>query len=197
MKICKYIIGYGPTEATICCVSYMYSKVNKEDKEGFLPIGTPSSNTYIGIINSSTGKLQPINTIGEIIIGGDCVSSGYTKSSLNKTFIYNNDFNMICYHTGDYGFFLDDGNIVFVGRIDKQVKINGHRIELQEIDKIIQTYPQIVKSVSIVKDKKIITYFKASVSIDLGNLKQFVQKYLPSYMIPNKIYQIEKYPYDY
>ena len=172
----------------------MYSKVNKEDKEGFLPIGTPSSNTYIGIINSSTGKLQPINTIGEIIIGGDCVSSGYTKSSLNKTFIYNNDFNMICYHTGDYGFFLDDGNIVFVGRIDKQVKINGHRIELQEIDKIIQTYPQIVKSVSIVKDKKIITYFKASVSIDLGNLKQFVQKYLPSYMIPNKIYQIENIP---
>ena len=147
----------------------MYNKSNQVFSNGFLPIGTPSSNTYIGIINSSTGKLQPINTIGEIVIGGDCISSGYTKENLNKNFIYNKDFNMICYHTGDYGLFLENGNIVFIGRIDKQVKINGHRIELQEIDKIFQAYPQIVKSVSIVEDKKIFTYFKATATIDLND----------------------------
>lgn len=172
----------------------MYNKLNQVHSNDFLPIGTPSSNTYIEIINSSTGKLQPPNTIGEIIIGGDCVSAGYTKEILNKNFIYNNDFNTVCYHTGDYGYFLEDGNIVFVGRIDKQVKINGHRIELQEIDKVLQTYPQIIKSVSIIKNKKILTYFKATKIIDLKDLKEFIKNYLPSYMLPNKIFQIDNIP---
>lgn len=172
----------------------MYNKSNQVFSNGFLPIGTPDSNTYIGIINSSTGQLQPINTAGEIIIGGDCISSGYTKENLNKNFIYNKDFNTVCYHTGDYGFFSENGNIVFIGRIDKQVKINGHRIELQEIDKILQTYPQIIKSVSIVKAKKIFTYFKASEPVNLNDLKNFIKNYLPTYMMPSKIFQIDSIP---
>jgi len=168
MITCKFTTGYGPTEATICCVSYMYNKLNKQNSNHTLPIGTPSANSYIGIINPSTGKLQPNNTVGEIIIGGDCVAEGYTDENLNSTFIFNNDLNTICYHTGDYGYFLEDGNIIFVGRLDNQVKINGHRIELQEIDKTIQLFTDIIKSISIIKNKKITTYFKASSKININ-----------------------------
>ena len=186
--------GYGPTEATICCVSYMYNKENQISSNSFLPIGTPSANTFIGIINPATAKLQPYNTIGEIIIGGDCVSSGYTDKSLNKAFIYNTDFNTVCYHTGDYGYFLNDGNIVFAGRIDNQVKINGHRIELQEIDKVIQSYSTVIKSISLIKNKKINTFVKTNEKTDINNLKNYIKSYLPYYMVPSKIIEISEIP---
>lgn len=76
--------GYGPTEATICCISYMYSTSNEIDSSNFLPIGTPLANTNILILNASCNKLQPFYTPGEICILGDCLSSGYVNSSLNE-----------------------------------------------------------------------------------------------------------------
>lgn len=187
--------GYGPTEATICCISYMYNSSNKINTSDFLPIGTPLANTNILILNSNCNKLQPFYTPGEICISGDCLSSGYVDTSLNNgKFVISDYYNKVIYKTGDYGYILPNGNIIFIGRIDNQVKINGHRIELQEISNIIQSYTSINKSICIIKDKHIICYFTADQSIDIDLLKSFLKKSLPYYMIPFKIIQLNSFP---
>ena len=187
--------GYGPTEATICCISYMYNNSNKIKSSNFLPIGTPLSNTNILILNSSCNRLQPFYTPGEICILGDCLSSGYVDNSLNNgKFINSNYYSKIMYKTGDYGYFLPDGNIMFVGRIDNQVKINGHRIELQEINNMVQSYNSINKSVVLVDKNHIICYFTADTTVNINWLKNYLENSLPYYMIPFKFIQLNTFP---
>ena len=186
--------GYGPTEATICCISYMYSKQNMTEVHGFVPIGTPLANNKILIVDSKTKKLQPKLVPGEIIILGDQVSSGYVDSSLNTPFVFCNYYNETSYFTGDFGYYDFDGNIVFSGRKDNQVKINGHRIELLEIDNTIQSYKNISRSFTFVKNKKIYSFFVSQEKIELTSLKNHLHNLLPNYMIPYRLLQITDIP---
>ncbi|MGN1299484.1 MAG: amino acid adenylation domain-containing protein [Candidatus Scatovivens sp.] len=186
--------GYGPTEATICCISYMYDNNNKLNKTGFLPIGTPMSNTKILILNKSSNTLQPLGIPGEICISGDCISPGYVDSVLNYKFCQNKYYDTSMYKTGDFAYQQNDGNILFIGRIDNQVKLNGHRIELEEINNVINTFDNIKKSVTIVKNKKIICFFISNYQINIEELKNFLKNKLPNYMIPSKFIQLEFIP---
>lgn len=113
---------------------------------------------------------------------------------MNGKFVVSDYYKKVMYKTGDYGYFLPDGNIMFVGRIDNQVKINGHRIELQEINNIVQSYNSINKSISIVDKKHIICYFTADKSINISLLKDFLKKSLPYYMVPFKLVQLSAFP---
>lgn len=112
---------------------------------------------------------------------------------MNGKFVVSDYYKKVMYKTGDYGYFLPDGNIMFVGRIDNQVKINGHRIELQEINNIVQSYNSINKSISIVDKKHIICYFTADKSINISLLKDFLKKSLPYYMVPFKLVQLSAF----
>lgn len=113
---------------------------------------------------------------------------------MNGKFVVSDYYKKVMYKTGDYGYFLPDGNIMFIGRIDNQVKINGHRIELQEINNIVQSYNSINKSISIVDKKHIICYFTADKSINISLLKDFLKKSLPYYMVPFKLAQLSAFP---
>ena len=188
--------GYGPTEATICCVSYMYNEPHDFD-DGVLPIGKPLGNTNVYIVHKESGRLQPIGVPGEIFVTGDCLSTGYfnnsilTKNSFEKS-IYTN---AIGYHTGDYAKFLPNGNIKFIGRIDSQVKIHGYRIELKEIDSVISSYPNIVKSITLVSpNKQIFSAFISDNNIDISSLKNFIKEKLPQYMVPTRLIKVSSFP---
>ena len=186
--------GYGPTEATICSISYMYTKTNMVTSNGYIPIGTPLANNKVIIVHPKTRRLQPLYVPGEIIILGDQISIGYVDSSLNKPFSICNYYNEKSYSTGDFAYYTNNGIIVFCGRKDNQVKLNGHRIELSEIDNVIESYKNITRSFSFVKDKRIVTFFVANEKIDLTDLKSFLYNLLPNYMIPYKLLQISKIP---
>ncbi|MGN1310508.1 MAG: amino acid adenylation domain-containing protein, partial [Clostridia bacterium] len=186
--------GYGPTEATICCISYMYSNKNKIISNDFIPIGRPLNNTKILIVNPITKQIQPIGVPGEILILGDQVAEGYVDLSLNTNFYLCPYFNEVAYCSGDFAYYSEDGNINFIGRKDNQVKLNGHRIELLEIDNIIQSFENITRSVTLIKDNKIIAFFTSSKEINTINLKKFIKNKLPIYMVPYKLLQIAKFP---
>ena len=109
-------------------------------------------------------------------------------------FIYIN--NKLLYRTGDLVRWLENGEIEFVTREDGQIKKNGFRIELSEIDNVIMKKEQIIECTSVFENNRqmIISYVVSKNKIDENEIKKFVKKFLPIYMVPSRIIEIKKMP---
>ncbi|GMQ63366.1 non-ribosomal peptide synthetase family protein [Vallitalea maricola] len=185
--------SYGPTETTVCAT---YNKCN----EGNVSlIGSPIGNYKVYIMDRYE-NLMPIGYEGEIVIGGIGVSKGYyNDSSLTKKKFIKSPFNEseILYKSGDKGRYLLDGNIEYMGRLDRQVKILGNRIELDEIENKINKVTGIENSVMTcvkMKDKIQLVCYYISSTIKENILRDILKKSLPAYMIPNHIIRLEIFP---
>ena len=189
------INGYGPTENTTfsCCFT-----IDKKYTQS-IPIGKPISNSTAYVVDS-LGNICPIGVPGELWVGGDGVSKGYLNNETltNEKFIKNPFGNDIVYKTGDLVKWLPDGNIEFIGRIDNQVKVRGFRIELNEINKKIIENPYIKEAFTTIKTikniKYICSYIVVKKDFDLNNLKIYLNKFLPNYMIPTYFIKMKKLP---
>ncbi|MDU1412334.1 MAG: amino acid adenylation domain-containing protein [Clostridium sp.] len=193
----EYINAYGPTEGTIVATIWHYNR----DTSKVISIGKPLYNTKIYIMDKYL-NIQPIGVKGEICISGVGVSQGY----LNKKELTNEKFidspfeeNMKVYKTGDLGRYLPDGNIEYLGRIDNQVKIRGLRIELGEIESKILEHDDVKEVfVNVFEDqtgeKHICAYVVPEKDIKELELKEYLKKTLPNYMIPDKVISISKMP---
>ncbi|MGD2092001.1 MAG: amino acid adenylation domain-containing protein, partial [Candidatus Aminicenantes bacterium] len=189
---------YGPTETTV------WSTLKDLIRGGKLTIGCPIANTRVYILNPYD-QLQPPGIAGELCIGGDGLSRGYlNRPELTaEKFIKNPIFDDRFYRTGDLARWLPDGDCEFLGRIDHQIKIRGYRIELGEIESLLANNQQIKEAVVVVKeandgntdgDKYLCAYFVADNKIHHEELRQFLSKELPDYMIPSYFSQIEEMP---
>jgi amino acid adenylation domain-containing protein len=130
---------YGPTEATVWATAY---RLTPADSELNVPIGKPTSNSQIYILDTDQNRV-PVGVSGEIYIGGKGVAKGYFNNSAltNKYFIqntFNPESSDDLYRTGDLARYRSDGTIEFLGRIDNQVKVRGYRVELGEIQEAIK-----------------------------------------------------------
>lgn len=193
----EIINTYGPTECTDV-VSYYRCTDKDYSENSSIPIGRALPNVNLYIVNNN--KLCGIGVPGEVCIAGVGVSKGYLNNrTLTEEKFTNNIFGQgKMYHTGDLGKWLPDGNIMYMGRIDQQVKIHGIRIELDEIESAIRKESNVNDCAVIVreknKEKNIYAYVVGDSAIDIKNLKNNIRKYLPEYMIPNYLMQIPKIP---
>lgn len=184
---------YGPTEATIGCVA--------GKMEGQITIGKPIHNTSIYILDQDN-KICPIGVTGELYIGGSGIAKGYLNNPelTQEKFITNPfDENSIIYKTGDLGKWLVDGRIVYFGRKDQQVKVRGHRIELEEIENNIRNYPSISNALVAVKEdssggKSIVAYYVSKDGIKEDDMNDFLAKTLPEFMLPNYYIELNEIP---
>ncbi len=184
---------YGPSECTSCSTYKVVTDSNK------ITIGKPFYNTQIYICDKDS-NLRPIGFSGEICISGDGVSLGYINNEdLTKNAFIDNPFGPgKLYKTGDIGAFTENGEIVYIGRKDYQVKIRGLRIELSEIEKQISLFPNI-NNVAVVchesKDSKyIVCYYTSNTKIDPNDIRTYLAQKLPAYMIPKYILSLEALP---
>lgn len=193
---CTIYNGYGPSETTI------FSTVEDVTNLKNITIGKPIGNTQIYILGKDK-TLLPMYYPGEIYIAGDGVGAGYKENEelTNKSFLknpFNNNSKL--YKTGDLGFYLPDGTIKCLGRVDNQIKLRGLRIEIGEIEEIINSFDKEkkLKSGVIVKNKNgnvsLHAFFTSPNEINIDELKKYIQSYLPNYMIPNTFTYIEKMP---
>ncbi|KQB41364.1 non-ribosomal peptide synthetase [Flavobacterium aquidurense] len=189
--------NYGPTENTVVSTSW---KVNT-NKTGIIPIGSPISNTQIYILDEQKQPL-PIGVSGKIYVSGASIARGYLNlPELTAEKFVTNPFvaNTLMYETGDLGRWLADGSIEFLGRNDFQVKIRGHRIELGDIESVLihfsPSLSQVVVAVQEQKGEKVlVAYYVSQDNIDKSDLRHFLQKELPEYMIPNFYVALDKVP---
>ena len=194
----KIINGYGPTETTICCTALNYKPLLEE---GIVSIGKPLINDNIYIVNSDY-NIQPIGIPGEIYVTGKGVGLGYINKKIEteRNFLDNifDKQSKKMYKTGDIAKWNEDGTIDFIGRNDSQVKISGHRIELNEINHMIMEYPNIIKAYTMIYKKAerdyIISYYIAEKEIIPQNINAFLKQKLADYAIPNFLIQLEKFP---
>lgn len=195
-KSYRIVNNYGPTENTVVTTSFVVDR-NYDN----IPIGKPIDNTKIYIMDKNN-NLQPIGVPGELCISGDSLSRGYLNNSklTEEKFVVNPfDRDKMLYHTGDLARMLLDGNIEFIGRIDRQVKIRGNRIEIDEIQNVLLGQDAIKEAVVVAKedareDKYIVAYIITEARISTLELKEYLSKYLPSYMIPTYFVTIDKLP---
>lgn len=190
---------YGPTEATVGCMTYLFNP--SIDKGLSVPIGKPADNVQIYILNCDMNPV-PVGQIGEIYISGDGVAKGY----LNQPYLTEQKFLDNCFlqdkrmfKTGDLARFNFDWQIEFCGRNDSQIKIQGYRIELDEIEKAMLSIKGIQR-VIIIPDNDAVTgkylkaYFSSETSLDINEIRKQLIEILPVYMIPRYFYRTEKIP---
>jgi len=188
---------YGPTEATVD-VSYFDCPTHNDFEN--IPIGRPIYNIRLYVIRDD--RQVAIGEAGELCIAGIGLARGYLNNAAltDEKFLYNptNPGERI-YRTGDIARWLPDGNLEYLGREDHQVKIRGLRIELGEIENTIREYPDITDCVALVKKYSeniilIIAYVICKSDLELEDLKHYLKRRLPDYMVPNRFERIHEMP---
>ncbi|MBJ7570267.1 amino acid adenylation domain-containing protein [Bacillus halotolerans] len=190
---------YGPTETVVGCMIYRYDA--KRDKREFVPIGTPAANTDIYVADANK-NLVPIGVIGEMYISGPGVARGYwNRPDLTAEKFVENPYipGAKMYKSGDLAKRLRDGNLVYVGRIDEQVKIRGHRIELGEIEAALHNVEAVQKAAVTVREeedglKQLCAYYVSEKSIPAAQLREQLSLELPNYMVPSYFVRLEHMP---
>ncbi len=196
---------YGPTECTVAITSYIINNRSIDKHPDIIPIGKPSHNTHAFVLDKYM-NICPIGAIGELFIGGLSVSEGYLEKEKNtKKFIkmrlLNSQYKKY-YNTGDLAKWLPSGDILFLGRVDDQVKISGFRIEITEIENQLLENQKVNKCKVIVKtnsrgEKFLIAYVvldSPKEDFNCAFLKTYLKTYLPWYMIPAQIINIDNFP---
>ncbi len=143
---------YGPTETTIWSTCHRIT----EAESGAVSIGRPIANTELCILNPC-GQPVPIGVAGELYIGGDGLARGYlNRAELTQEKFVSHPFQpgRRLYRTGDLVRYRKDGSIVFLGRIDNQVKVRGFRIELGEIESVLTEHPGVQQSVVVTRESE-------------------------------------------
>lgn len=192
----KLINHYGPTETAVGTITHEIKLGEKR-----IPIGKPIDNTQVYILNDKN-MICPIGITGQICISGKSVGRGYlNRDQLSTEKFVENPFlpSSKMYKTGDYGKWLPDGTIDFVGRIDDQVKIRGYRIELNEIMNVFAKHSDIescfvISEKSSSNDDELVAYFVSKRKLSINDIRLYLATKLPSYMIPNYIMQVDEIP---
>ncbi len=194
-----YFNSYGPTETTVAMTYYPVEPGALY--EGYVPIGRPIANTEVLILDSHL-NLVPIGVPGEICIGGDCLARGYlNQPELNEEKFVPHPFHpgQRIYRSGDFGRWLSDGNLQCLGRDDDQVKVRGFRIELKEVEHCLLGYPGIDRALVLARalgrqGNELIAYVITSAGLNLAELRRYLGRFLPDYMVPAYFVELEAFP---
>ena len=199
----KLINAYGPTESAVFATYY---PVDEIEDVSIVPIGYPLANTTVYVVDEKK-QLVPINVAGELCLGGDGIAKGY----LNRDDLTAEKFTTLdvadgkrVYCTGDRVMWNSSKELVFLGRIDYQIKLRGFRVELGEVERMINSLDGI-KNVVVTADKDHLgTLFMTAYytvkddrqkdQYDEEYLRNALSSILPEYMIPSKYMLLKEFP---
>jgi len=199
-----FINGYGPTEAGILATFQMITEMHN-DKEP-LPVGKALADTELYVLDEDR-KPVSLGEPGELYIGGHRLANGYLKlpEKTAKTFIQNpftGNPTDILYRTGDLVRFRPDGSLEFTGRADRQIKFRGFRLELDGIENVLVSHPDVanaaVKMVKIIDEKTLVAYIQPEAGkkddFSTDKYKTYLSGKMPSYSVPRVIMVLDQLP---
>ena len=191
---------YGPTEATVWSTVHEVTGLEKT-----MPIGRPLANTSVFIVDEA-GRPAPPGVAGELLVGGHGVARGYhARPELTSERFIKDDSSGLSdsrlYRTGDRAVSLPDGSLEFLGRMDQQIKVRGHRVELGEIEARLSQHPEI-RECAVTADQAedgnvaIVGHVvPASPSIDSRDLRAYLRRSLPNVMVPSRFVTLDALPH--
>jgi amino acid adenylation domain-containing protein/non-ribosomal peptide synthase protein (TIGR01720 family) len=184
---------YGPTETTTFATWYRVESV--PEGAPTVPIGKPIANTHLHVLDAQQ-RLCPIGVPGELYIGGDGVARGYRgRPELSRERFVPDPFGTSSeerlYRTGDLVRRLADGDIVFLGRLDHQIKLRGFRVELGEIEAVLVAHPAVDEAAVLLRedtpgDKRLVAYVAGQEGAlpRAAEMRAHLEKKLPEHMVP-------------
>jgi amino acid adenylation domain-containing protein len=209
----RFLNGYGPTEATVGAAYYQAGHQHRGTTT--VPIGGPVANAQIYLLDRNQ-RLVPVGIAGELCISGAGLARGYhDRPGLTAEMFIPNPFSGIpgsrMYRTGDLGRYLPEGSIEFLGRIDRQVKVRGIRIEVGEIEAALRRHPGIGQAAVVARedasgDKRLVAYIvpgeriaesgvRAESAIpSVAELRAFLSATLPDAMLPSTFITLQALP---
>lgn len=178
----KMINAYGPTEISIIATEKPYEQGMHASNIG------KALNNVVTYVLDEDGRQVPDNGIGELCVGGAGLARGYLhdEEKTRKAFVNTKRYGRL-YRTGDLVKSLPNGDALYIGRNDFQVKLRGFRIELGEIETRLMEQKSIVQCLAVVKNSNIVAYYK-------GELKHSLEGELPPYMLPSSYVQLDEFP---
>ena len=200
----RLVNNYGPTESTVVATS---GAVTTDVRNNSMPtIGRPITNTQLYILDGNMQEV-PVQSAGEIYIGGAGAARGYlNRPELTAERFVPDPFSIDpgarLYRTGDLARYLPNGEIAYLGRIDEQIKIMGHRIEPNEIVAVLERHPSIQASRVVAREvtcseKHLVAYviLNSELQTSAADLRSFLEKELPQYMVPSVFVRLETLPF--
>lgn len=190
----KLINLYGPSESIL---AKFYHYISYDDlNSNFIPVGKPISHVKYKLIDGN-GHTISDNSRGEIIIIPNFKLLGYynnpekNKEAFTKRFSFSKYYNS--FKTGDFGF-IDNGNLILTGREDTMVKVNGVRIDINEIENTVLSMKDIINSKVLYKDNKIILFYSSNNIISEDKIVSYIKKRLNKQAIPSQIIYLKTFP---
>lgn len=195
---CRYANLYGPTEITVDCTFYKVDRDFSDDE--ILPIGFPCRNSNV-LVLTDKDEIAKMDEYGELCVRGSSLALGYYNDweKTRKAFVQNPlnvHYPELIYRTGDLVYTNSSGELIFVGRMDTQIKHNGYRIELGEIELAVLG-TKLVDICSVVYDnanKQIVLYYEAKSELPIGDFRKLMLGFVPKYMLPTRILKMDKMP---
>lgn len=192
---CRYANLYGPTEITVDCTYYEVKRKFADNEP--LPIGFPCRNSDV-LILVDRKRLAKQGEQGELCVRGSSLALGYYNNpeKTSAAFIQNplqHHYPETIYCTGDVVYLNEYGEIMYVGRVDSQIKHNGYRIELGEIETAVLG-SHFVDNCCVVYDfsnKRIVMFYQAAEELNMGHFRRALANSIPRYMLPTEYHRKE------
>ena len=193
---------YGPTEATIFCLRYVWTADRSPAAavNGIVPIGRPLGDTAAWIVDDSRAAIVAAGVRGELVLGGRQLASGYWRAPEKTAQAFlpgESPQRPTGYRTGDVCLRNDDGDFIYCGRTDAQVKIDGHRVELGEIEHAVRSATgRSAAAVVAVPEgpSTTLVLFLELPEVDADALAAELKARLPAYMLPRHVRHLDKLP---
>ena len=192
---CRVLNHYGPTETTVGACTYAPDEEpTPAETMGSLPIGRPLPNLRAEV-RSAHGPVQPLGVPGELWVGGPQVAQGYLgRPDLTAERFTTDAAGRRWYRTGDRVRRLSTGALEFLGRLDAQVKVRGHRVELEEVERVLAAVPGVTQAAVRLHEDALAAYLVAAAPVTDAQLLQAAQAALPDYMVPSTWTRLPRLP---
>ena len=189
--------AYGASEVTTNSTNWAFDSTQSHR---VVSIGKPMGNVYTYLLDDNLQPV-PVGVAGEICVGGAGVGRGYLNRPklTQQRFIANpfRDDGSRLFKTGDLGYYLPDGNIVYISRKDDQVQIRGQRVELSEVRLAIEAHPSVRQcAVAFRSRQSLLAYVQVETETRLtdSELRQFIRRRLPAFMQPTTLVAVDRFP---
>ena len=194
----EFVNLYGPTEATIYCTAYRIPREECKHYHGMIAIGRPFEEMEV-VIADADGQASNTGEKGELWVSGPQVMAGYWKDREKSEQVLVRHNGRVFYKTGDLCYMDADGDIIYCGRKDYQVKVQGFRVELNEIEYTARKFYREEKNVVVVAKKDDdggcqLHLFIEAAECDTPSLLEFMKMHLPVYMLPARVHCLEVFP---
>lgn len=200
MKNVEIANGYGLTESGICN-TYKLTKAEELGAERIADVGKPVINNMLYVLDKDKKPVPPF-VLGDIYVGGISLAKGYLNQEelTRERFLENPFAEGRLLKTGDIGYFLPDGDLIFVGREDRQVQLRGFRIELGEIEKALESHTRVkeIAAVFLEKEECLAVYYTTQIGTQItdSHVTHWLKEHLPVYMVPKYCISLDQMPYN-